>query len=669
MDAQRIVAANASAHALGVKPGLKRATALALAPQLVLGRADRERDGRALEPVAHAALAFTPTVVVPPAKRADAAPHTVLLEVAASLRYFGGARSCCNACRPRSRRSAIACTWRRAHRAGRRAAGAGAAAQRIAPISRRWPSRSTPRRCGCSARAASTGMRCRAWACARSATCAACRARALRAASAMRCCSSSIVRSASSPIRARRSRCRLPSRAASSCSRAPTAPSRCCTAPACCSTGWCCGWGAARLPAPLHARDAARDALARAQRHAARHVPRARARRALARSRAPDRAAARAARRLCCPRHARPRAAGRRRRAARRPEQRAVRTAQGAHEGLMQLIERLQARLGPEHVQRLEPVQDHRPERLRAWFGRRGRRRTGACDAGRLPAGKAARKAPAMPPRRSKKAAAAATAPAAVNPRSAARPGRPPCARRRRVRCGCCRSPSLCRSGRSSAARRRAAASLSGPERIEAGWWDTALAERDYFIAQAADGALVWIYRARLPLSVAGRRARLVHARPVRLSATCIVRHCNGRSDAQPWADARRRFAAAVGLRPTALRCSRRGGERRTRPRAAAVLLRKPAALGAQTGGARRVALGRRATPTALRSSTPQRRAAGHPPTTGRSNARCVRRRRRSLLLAKPRPGVGRCASAAARSAAACGGSDRRKARRRAPPV
>ena len=42
---------------------------------------------------------------------------------------------------------------------------------------------------------------------------------------------------------------------------------------------------------------------------------------------------------------------------------------------------------------------------------------------------------------------------------------------------------------------------LSGPERIEAGWWDAGLAERDYFIAQADDGALVWIYRARLPLS------------------------------------------------------------------------------------------------------------------------------------------------------------------------
>jgi protein ImuB len=42
---------------------------------------------------------------------------------------------------------------------------------------------------------------------------------------------------------------------------------------------------------------------------------------------------------------------------------------------------------------------------------------------------------------------------------------------------------------------------LCGPERIESGWWDAALAERDYFIAQADDGALVWIYRARLPMA------------------------------------------------------------------------------------------------------------------------------------------------------------------------
>jgi protein ImuB len=45
----------------------------------------------------------------------------------------------------------------------------------------------------------------------------------------------------------------------------------------------------------------------------------------------------------------------------------------------------------------------------------------------------------------------------------------------------------------------RALQLLSGPERIESGWWDTGLAERDYFIAQALDGALVWIYRTRLP--------------------------------------------------------------------------------------------------------------------------------------------------------------------------
>ncbi|MFO1285881.1 MAG: hypothetical protein U1F49_04620 [Rubrivivax sp.] len=39
---------------------------------------------------------------------------------------------------------------------------------------------------------------------------------------------------------------------------------------------------------------------------------------------------------------------------------------------------------------------------------------------------------------------------------------------------------------------------LSGPERIEAGWWDGPPAVRDYFIALAADGSLVWIWRRRL---------------------------------------------------------------------------------------------------------------------------------------------------------------------------
>jgi protein ImuB len=38
---------------------------------------------------------------------------------------------------------------------------------------------------------------------------------------------------------------------------------------------------------------------------------------------------------------------------------------------------------------------------------------------------------------------------------------------------------------------------ISGPERIETGWDDGALAVRDYFVAEGADGACYWIYRER----------------------------------------------------------------------------------------------------------------------------------------------------------------------------
>src|SRR5690349_5321347 len=92
-DAHRIVDANAAADALGVKAGLKRATALALAPRIVLGQADAMRDAQAILGVAHAALAFTPTVVLDEPVDPASASHTVLLEVQASLRYFGGVRA------------------------------------------------------------------------------------------------------------------------------------------------------------------------------------------------------------------------------------------------------------------------------------------------------------------------------------------------------------------------------------------------------------------------------------------------------------------------------------------------------------------------------------------------------------------------------------------------
>ncbi len=91
-DTLQVAGVNAAAHALGVRPGMKRATALALAPQIRLAQADAARDTAALAAVAFAALAFTPMVCLQP--RLDdaggAGPDTVLLEVQASLRCFGG---------------------------------------------------------------------------------------------------------------------------------------------------------------------------------------------------------------------------------------------------------------------------------------------------------------------------------------------------------------------------------------------------------------------------------------------------------------------------------------------------------------------------------------------------------------------------------------------------
>lgn len=106
MDARSVILANDSAQRLGVRCGVKRSTALALAPQLRLGRADAARDGQTITSVAHVALAFTPSVCfadvskvsgTSPAGRVDAssagASDTVLLQVQASLRCFGGLKA------------------------------------------------------------------------------------------------------------------------------------------------------------------------------------------------------------------------------------------------------------------------------------------------------------------------------------------------------------------------------------------------------------------------------------------------------------------------------------------------------------------------------------------------------------------------------------------------
>jgi protein ImuB len=81
--AHRITVINTPAAVCGVRAGMKRATALALAGDLLLAEASPARDTAALHAVAHAALAFTPAVTLHEGQ-------TVLLEVQGSLRLFGG---------------------------------------------------------------------------------------------------------------------------------------------------------------------------------------------------------------------------------------------------------------------------------------------------------------------------------------------------------------------------------------------------------------------------------------------------------------------------------------------------------------------------------------------------------------------------------------------------
>ncbi|MGZ8260565.1 MAG: Y-family DNA polymerase, partial [Caldimonas sp.] len=157
-------------------------------------------------------------------------------------------------------------------------------------------------------------------------------------------------------------------------------------------------------------------------------------------------------------------------------------TRQSEDEGLTRLIERLQARLGAARVRRLAAVEDHRPERA-------SRLRGDALVPGR--------RSESSAPRRARPVAGGAAQSAALSARPVWLQLPEPLAERNA-------RPLL--DGRPLGL-------LSGPERIESGWWDAELAARDYFIAEAADGALVWIYRARLPLSPSGESGWFLHGR------------------------------------------------------------------------------------------------------------------------------------------------------------
>jgi protein ImuB len=142
---------------------------------------------------------------------------------------------------------------------------------------------------------------------------------------------------------------------------------------------------------------------------------------------------------------------------------------QTARESLGRLVERLQVRLGREQVQRVLMTEDHRPE---ASYELRPLDEV-------KPAGKS--KAPATP--------RGTTPPPVLLDQL---PGLPrplwffP-------------KPLSINERQNRPFYQSTLNLLAGPERIESGWWDRHLVQRDYFIAEDAQNNLYWLYRQRFP--------------------------------------------------------------------------------------------------------------------------------------------------------------------------
>ena len=480
LEAHRIVSANAAAQALGVKPGLKRATALALAPRIVLGQADAERDALTLLPIAHAALAFTPGVSLQPPLQPGCACDTVLLEVQASLRYFGGLERLLQAIdaalRPLGHVVQKACA---------------ATAQGAAILSRVEPQPqcldlAATRLALQAAPVWLLGPGKEHW-------------EALQG-MGLRTLDDLLVLPRAGL--ARRFGEGLLVELDRAFGRRPDPREPIVLPPsfesrlelfARADTTEQVLHGAARLLERLIAWLSAQHAFVRRFRllmhHEARwqsdRTPQATALEiALAE---PSRDSAHllvllreqlARLRLPAPTlELRIQVEDISRRPP--PNGELFATARSEHEGLTRLIERLQARLGPGQVQRLVAIEDHRPERASAWCEAR------ASEAGSKMGGRGAG---------AKRSGAPSAAPAGppASPSSTAAPARPVWLQAAEPQPERAARPLL--DGRPLQL-------LAGPERIEAGWWDAGLAGRDYFIAATAEGALVWIFRERLPLS------------------------------------------------------------------------------------------------------------------------------------------------------------------------
>jgi protein ImuB len=88
LEQERVLAASPLARAAGVQPGMRRGGVLMLMPEARIVERSPEREAEALHAVAMALLQYTPQV-------AQAEESTLLIDIGASLRLFGGIRALC----------------------------------------------------------------------------------------------------------------------------------------------------------------------------------------------------------------------------------------------------------------------------------------------------------------------------------------------------------------------------------------------------------------------------------------------------------------------------------------------------------------------------------------------------------------------------------------------
>ena len=490
VETHYITCANAAAQARGVKCGVKRATALALAPDIVLGQACALRDRLSITGVAHVALAFTPSVALDaPAGNLADGPHTVLLEVQTSLRYFGGLRALLHRLH-----LALAPLNHAVHFASARTAAGAALLARMpqTPEGRHADDLPALHRLLDDAPLWLLGPAREHW--------DRLQGMGLRTLSDLRSLPrSGLARRFGEPLLEAIDRAQgsqpdprgfvvLPERFESRLelfARADTTEQVL--------------HGGAILVARLVAWASARHAQVRRFTLRMHHEPRHRRdvdvqsetrldimmtqptrdashllvllRERLARLVLP---APTLELNLDCEDVS----------CGAPPHGELFPTARSDREGLTRLIERLQARLGSEQVQRLALIEDHRPECSTV------QRAVGAWASPALPGQKPLRQqqgTSVFKPQRPH----APSAKVPTQERAQPDGGRPVWL--------LAEPEPLQERGTHPLLDGRPLRLLCGPERIESGWWDGSLAERDYFIAQAGDGALVWIYRARVP--------------------------------------------------------------------------------------------------------------------------------------------------------------------------